>query len=215
MSADQSLVYVMCVGIEALTMFHDIPKAFLDRMHYLEQLDAENAIVGAPQAKRLRQIPKETGKFIAILAAGAPKGALLEVGTSAGYSTLWLGLACLAVARTVTTFEVSREKVELARETFRLTGLGNIVQCVEGDARKYLKNYDKISFCFLDAEKEIYPDCYEAIIPRMVRGGILVADNVISHREFLQPFLERALMDERVDVSVVPIGQGELLCRKI
>jgi caffeoyl-CoA O-methyltransferase len=196
-------------------MFHDIPKAFLDRMHYLKQVDAENAIVGAPRAQRLRQIPQETGKFIAILAAGAPEGALLEIGTSAGYSTLWLGLACRATARTVTTFEVSREKAELARETFRMTGLDDAVQCVEGDARKCIENYDKISFCFLDAEKEIYLDCYEVIIPHMVKGGILVADNVISHRELLQPFIERALMDERVDVLVVPIGQGELLCRKI
>jgi caffeoyl-CoA O-methyltransferase len=196
-------------------MFHSIPKAFLDRMQHLEQVDAKDRMNGSPQLRRLRQIPRETGKFIAILAAGAPEGTYLEIGTSAGYSTLWLALACLETARKLTTFEVSEEKARLARETFRLTGLENIVQCVEADARECIKNYWQISFCFLDAEKEIYLDCYEAVVPRMVRGGLFVADNVISHRESLQSFIERALMDERVDVSVVPIGSGELVCRKV
>jgi caffeoyl-CoA O-methyltransferase len=196
-------------------MFHSIPKAFLDRMQFLERVDAADRRDGVPHSRRLRQIPRETGKFIAILAAGAPEGTCLEIGASGGYSTLWLALACMVTARKVTTFEVSEEKARLARETFRLTGLENIVQCVEGDARKCLKNYERISFCFLDAEKEIYPECYEAVIPRLVGGGLLVADNAISHRESLQSFIERALLDERVDALLVPIGNGELVCRRV
>jgi len=184
-------------------------------MQYLEQIDAKDRMDGTPHLRRLRQIPRETGKFIAMLAAGAPEGAYLEIGTSAGYSTLWLALACLETARKVTTFELSKEKARLARETFRLTGLENIVQCVEGDARECIKNYEQISFCFLDAEKEIYPDCYEAVIPGMVRGGLLVADNAMSHKESLESFIERALLDERVDALVIPIGNGELVCRKV
>ena len=195
-------------------MFHTIAKAILDRMQYLEQADARDRRDGTPHLRRLRQIPRDTGKFIAILAAGAPEGTYLEIGTSAGYSSLWLALACLETARKVTTFELSEEKASLARETFRLTGLENVVQCVEGDARECLKHYDQISFCFLDAEKEIYLECYEAVIPRMVRGGLLVADNTISHRDSLQAFIDRALSDERVDALVVPIGNGELLCKK-
>jgi hypothetical protein len=49
----------------------------------------------------------------------------------------------------------------------------------------------------------------------MVSGGLLVADNAINHREILQPMIERSLVDERVDALVVPIGKGELVCRKI
>lgn len=72
-----------------------------------------------------------------------------------------------------------------------------------------------IAFCFLDAEKEVYGECYELVIPRLVAGGLLIADNAINHRETLQPMLERALADERVDALIVPIGKGELLCRKL
>jgi caffeoyl-CoA O-methyltransferase len=195
-------------------MFQNIPKAVLDRMLHLEQIDAQDRMGGVPHSQRLRQISSETGKFIAILAAGAPEGACLEIGASAGYSALWIALACRETARKLVTFEVSEEKAELARETFRLTGLENIVQCIEGDARECFNDYEKISFCFLDADKEIYLDCYEAVVPRMVRGGLLVADNAISHGETLQSFIERARLDERVDALVVPIGSGELVCRK-
>ncbi len=103
----------------------------------------------------------------------------------------------------------------MARETFRLTGLENLVRFVEGDAREWLKNYEQISFCFLDAEKEIYLDCYEIVVPRMVKGGLLIADNAISHKEALESFIERALSDERVDSLIVPIGRGELVCRRV
>ncbi|MGO9313491.1 MAG: hypothetical protein ACLQBD_25145 [Syntrophobacteraceae bacterium] len=58
-------------------MFHNIPKALLDRMEFLEQIDAKDRKDGTPRAQRLRQIPRETGKFIAVLAAGAPDGACL------------------------------------------------------------------------------------------------------------------------------------------
>jgi caffeoyl-CoA O-methyltransferase len=133
-------------------MFHNIPKAFLDRMQCLEQLDARDRMDGTPHSRRLRQIPRETGKLLALLAVGCPEGAQLEIGTSACYSTLWLALACLETAKMVTTFELSEEKAKLARETFRLTSLENIVECVVGDAREYLTNYEQISFCFLDAE---------------------------------------------------------------
>ncbi len=184
-------------------------------MEYLEQVDAKDRIDGTPHWQRLRQVSRETGKFVAVLAAGAPQGACLEIGTSAGYSTLWLALACLETHRKVTTFELSAEKASMARETFRLTGVENLVQCVEGDARDYLKNYEQISFCFLDAEKEIYLDCYEIVIPRMLQGGLLIADNAISHKESLESCLERALSDERVDALVVPVGHRELVCRKV
>jgi predicted O-methyltransferase YrrM len=67
----------------------------------------------------------------------------------------------------------------------------------------------------LDAEKELYQECYDMVIPNMVSGGLRVAENVLSHFEILQPMINNALADKRVDVLVVPIGKGELVCRKI
>ena len=75
-------------------MYGTIPQVILDRMRYLEAADARDRADGTPRMKRLRQITPETGKFIALLAAAAPKGRWVEIGTSAGYSTLWLALAC-------------------------------------------------------------------------------------------------------------------------
>jgi len=196
-------------------MFHLIRPSILERMRTLEHLDARDREDGTPRLQRLRQIPPETGKFLALLAANAPEGVYLEIGTSAGYSTLWLAVACEMQGRTLTTFEVNPEKAKLARETFRLAQVEGIVRLVEGDARDYLPHYINIAFCFLDAEKDVYGECYEAVIPRMVPGAWLVADNAINHRETLKPVLERAFADERVDALIVPIGKGELVCRKV
>ena len=195
-------------------MFHDIPRSVLDRMRILEETDATDRVDGTPQMERLRQIPPDAGRFLAILAAGAPEGAVIEVGTSAGYSTLWLALACQATNRTLTTFEMLPDKVDLARETFRVARVQHLVDLVEGDALGHLAGVDEIAFCFLDAEKEVYADCYEAVVPNLVTGGLLVADNAISHRDALRPMLDRALNDPRLDAVIVPIGTGELVCRK-
>ncbi len=195
-------------------MFHSIPPAVLGRMRQLEARDLEDRSDGTPRMQRLRQIPPETGRFLALLAAGVPDGVIIEVGTSAGYSTLWLALAAQATGRRVTTFEILPEKVELARETFRLAKVENEIELVAADARQHIGKFDQTAFCFLDAEKEVYAEIYEMVIPRLVRGGLLVADNAIDHREALQPMLERALNDERVDALIVPIGKGELVCRK-
>lgn len=184
-------------------------------MRYLEAIDARDRLDGTPRLNRLRQVPEETGRFIAILAASTPEGKIIEIGTSAGYSTLWLSRACLATGRRLITYEILKEKAALASETFRQAGILDWVDLIVGDARGYINKLDQISFCFLDAEKDIYSDCYDLIIPKMVSGGVLAADNAINHREILEPMLERSLTDERVDATIVPVGSGVLLCRKI
>ena len=196
-------------------MFHNIPEKIKQRMHYLESQNAKDRLSQKPHLQRLRQIPPETGKFIALLAAFAPEGTYLEIGTSAGYSALWLALVCKELKRKLVTFEVLKEKAELAQETFRVAGVEDFIQLITEDAREYLHDYKNISFCFLDAEKEVYLDCYEKVVPNMVCGGLLVADNVISHKDVLKTMIERSLCDKRVDALLVPIGNGELVCRKL
>ncbi len=195
-------------------MFHDIPHSVLERMKYLEKVDAGDRKDGTPREKRLRQIPPAMGKFIALLAMGAPEGALIEIGTSGGYSALWLALACRNLGRKLTTFEVDEEKLKLARETFRFSGLSNTVDLVSGDARRHIGSFENIAFCFLDSDKEVYLECYEALVPRMVQGAILIADNAVSHVDILQDFLKMVSDDRRVDALIVSIGNGALLCRK-
>jgi len=184
-------------------------------MKRLEAIDARDRVDGTPHLQRMRQIPAETGKFLALLLANAPAGQVIEIGTSAGYSTLWLTLAFRATGGTVITFEVLEEKVKLAQATFAAAGVEDVVTLIHGDARKHLAGYQEITFCFLDAEKEIYGDCYDLVAPNLVPGGLLIADNAISHRESLQPEIDRVVADRRVDAMVVPVGKGLLLDRKM
>jgi caffeoyl-CoA O-methyltransferase len=195
-------------------MFHDIPEPILIRMRELERVDSRDRTDGTPRLQRLRQIPPDVGKFIALVAAASPAGRCIEVGTSAGYSTLWLALACRATGKRITTYEILEEKAALARQTFDAAGVGDVVELVHGDALDILPDSKDIAFCFLDAEKEIYGPCYDVLVPRMVPGGFLVADNAIDHEATLRPMLDRALGDQRVDALIVPIGKGELVCRR-
>lgn len=192
-------------------MFQTISEPMKERMRILEKADELDRLDGTPQQERLRQIPPITGRFLALLAASAPPGAVIEIGTSAGYSTMWLSLT----GRKITTFEILENKYVLAEETFAQAGIEDCVQTVHGDARDYLGDMANIAFCFLDAEKEIYQDCYDLAVPNMVSGGLLLADNVISHARSLEPFVQNAAADERVDAVVVPIGRGLLFCRTI
>lgn len=196
-------------------MFHDIPETVLARMAELEARGARDRKDGTPRLERLREVPREVGRFLAILAAGTPPGRWVEIGTSAGYSTLWLALAARASGRRVTTFEILDEKAALARETFAQAGVEDVVEFVHGDVRDGLAGLDGISFCFLDSEKEDYGELYELVVPKLAPGGLLVADNVVDFVGVLQPMLDRALADERVDAVVVPFLTGQLLCRKL
>jgi predicted O-methyltransferase YrrM len=195
-------------------MFEQISPAMLARMQELEAIDLRDRTDGTPHSKRLRQVPREVGKFLAILAASTPAGPWIEIGTSAGYSTLWLALAARATGRKVVTAEIDSAKVELARATFAAAGVEDLINLVHGDALAHLPHTRDIAFCFLDAEKDIYDACFELVVPRLVSGGLLVADNAISHERELRPMLDRALRDERLDSVLVPIGTGDLVCRK-
>ena len=168
-------------------MFHDIPEPILRAMADLEAQDSVDREDRTPRLERLRQIPPETGRFIALLAASTPEGAWLEIGTSAGYSALWLALACRERGRMLTTFEVLPSKVAMAAETFGTAGVREVVDLVEGDFLDHAGAVGEVAFCFLDAEKEVYGSCYDAVVPKLVPGGLLVADNAINHRATLQP----------------------------
>ncbi|MQC25848.1 MAG: O-methyltransferase [Chloroflexi bacterium] len=196
-------------------MFSDIPKPILDRMQAMEEQDARDRSDGTSDLKRLRQIPPETGMFLALLASSSPPGPLLEIGTSAGYSALWLSLASKLRGSRLVTYELLPEKAEMARETFKKAAVEDAIELVHGDARGHLSELEEIAFCFLDAEKEMYVEFYELLVPKLIPGGLLVADNFTSHAETLAPLLKQARKDKTVDAVVLPVGKGLLVCRKL
>jgi predicted O-methyltransferase YrrM len=183
-------------------------------MRRLEALDAEQRRLGVPTPQRLCAVPPETGRLLALLAASAPAGAMLEIGTSGGYSTMWLSRAAELRGQRVHSFEQSETKLAMARDTFARTEIGKLVEITEGDVRDHLPQCRDIAFCFMDHEKSQYIDCYEMLVPNMVAGGILAADNVLSHKDALEAFVNHVTADPRVDAVVVPIGKGVLLARK-
>jgi len=197
-------------------MFQEIPKVILDRMQELEEVDTRDRQDGTPHLKRMRQIPPETGRMLAFLAASAPTdGAWLEIGTSAGYSAMWLSLAARYRSKTLITFELLPEKVELARETFKKAKLGGLVELKHGDARGHLSDYAEVAFCFVDCEKEMYLEIFERVSQNIIEDGLLIFDNVISHQEKLTDFLAVMASDTKFDQVTLPVGKGLLVCRKI
>jgi predicted O-methyltransferase YrrM len=195
-------------------MFNDLDVDVREAMRELEARDERDRDDGTPHLERLRQITPDTGRFIALWAASAPAGAWIEIGTSAGYSALWLAQAARISGRTLTTYEILPEKARLARETFARTQVTDVVHLVEGDFLDHADEVDEVAFCFLDAEKDVYEACYDVLVPKMVPGAILIADNFTSHRDELQSLLERVLVDDRVDAMVATVGKGELVCRR-
>ncbi|CAM4445314.1 O-methyltransferase [Paenibacillus macerans] len=196
-------------------MFHNIPERIKKKMLELEQVNILDQEDGTERVKRLRQIPPETGKLISLLLASAPEGNVLEIGTSGGYSTLWLAMACQLKNRQLHTFEIEEVKIQIARETFAFAGLEELVQLETGDALTNITKFDEIGFCFCDLDKEFYDDIYNFVLPRLVSGGLFIADDVISHSNILQTFVDKVLCDPCVDALVIPINKGVLLARKL
>jgi len=196
-------------------MFRDIPQSVEVTQGHLKALEAWRKAQGMERKRLLRQIPPETGKLLAILLANCPKGDAAEVGTGAGYSGLWLALACRATGRRLTTFELDPAKAELARQSFSAGDVLDVVELREADALEGLQSLSGLAFCFIDAERDMARAAYELALAALPTGGLVCVDNAISHASEFQEFLNDAERDERVDALIVPIGSGLLVCRKV
>ncbi len=185
-------------------------------MARLEAQDAGERERGTPREARLRQISPDVGRFLNTIVLARRPRTIVEIGTSGGYSTIWLSLAARDVGASVTTLEIDPKKIAAATANLREAGLDGIVTILEGDAAAYLRaRKDPFDFVFLDAEKEDYAAYLDMVVPLLSPGGVLVADNLLSHEDDLAPFRDRALADERLSGLVVPIGRGELLAIKV
>jgi len=162
----------------------------------------------------LRSVSEDVGRCLSLLAMAAPPGAFLELGSSGGYSSLWLSLAARAKGVKLTTVDLSEKKVALAKENISRAGANNLVEVFHGDAFDFANRADKLAFCFSDIEPpELNAKIYEIIVPRLIPGGWLVVDNVTSPR-YQKELLERAHSDPRIDCVLLPFAKGDLICRK-
>lgn len=185
-------------------------------MAALEARDAEDRTDGTPQAGRLRAIRPEVGQLLLTLIVGIGAKTIVEVGTSSGYSGLYLAAGARRTGGRVITFEVDPAKVELASGTFADAGVDDVVELRPSDGVAGLAAFDGTAdLVFLDAEKDLYLGALEPAIRALRPGGLLVADNLISHEADLAGFRDAALGDPRLVGLVVPIGRGELVAARL
>jgi predicted O-methyltransferase YrrM len=165
---------------------------------------------------RMLNITPDTGRFLWILVRAARATRILEVGTSNGYSTIWLADAARATGGRVVTLEHDPNKVRLARENLQRAGVAGRVDVREGPAADTLSGVPgPFDLAFLDADRANYRTYLELVIPKLVPGGLLVADNVVSHRSELEDFLTRVKAHPGLFSVTVPIGKGEEVAFKL
>ena len=161
-------------------------------------------------------ITRDTGELLAVLVKATNAKRVLEIGTSNGYSTLWLANAARSLGGRVTTVEKAELKVGMARANFARSGLGDVIAQVHDDAGAVLKRAGdaSVDLLFLDSERVEYPGWWPDIKRALRPGGLLVVDNATSHVEQMAPFVALVTADPAFTTSLVPVGNGEFLAVK-
>ncbi|CAG0955713.1 cobalt-precorrin-6B (C15)-methyltransferase [Burkholderiales bacterium] len=182
----------------------------------LERFGAVNDGATAERSRRMLNITRETGEFLSVLVRATVARRVLEVGTSNGYSTLWLAEAAGAIGGSVTTVEFSEYKVGLASANFARSGLATYIMLVHDDASRLLQRSEvsAFDFIFLDSERSEYPGWWQQLRRVLRPGGLLVVDNATSHAAQLAPFVAIVSADYLFTTSLVTLGNGELLAVK-
>jgi len=167
----------------------------------------------ADRLHRYRNIEPESGRFLSMLIRAQQSKSILEIGTSTGYSTLWLAEAARQTQAMITTLEVDAERVIQAKQYATEIDLADLINFKVIDAQVYLKEEQEIfDFILLDAERDAYVS-YWPHLSRLLKakGGLLVVDNVISHAPEVEEFIALIQQDPRFIMSIVPIGAGLLM----
>jgi predicted O-methyltransferase YrrM len=182
----------------------------------LERFGKANDSANDEYARRMMNITRDTGQFLSVLVRATAARRILEIGTSNGYSTLWLAEAARANAGMVTTVDKSEYKVGLASANFARSGLAPFITSLNEDAGRALERAETSSydFMFLDTERSAYPGWWPDLRRILRPGGLLVADNATSHAQQLAPFVALVESDPSFVISVVPVGNGEFLAAK-
>jgi predicted O-methyltransferase YrrM len=176
------------------------------------------------------QVSPPQGKLLEILIQMMGAKSILEVGTLGGYSTIWMARALPSGGRVV-TIEIDPKHAQVAEENFDRAGLGDVIELKTGNARDILPAMVKegagpFDFVFIDADKASYDAYYERCLQLLRPGGLIAIDNTLwggkvahpaagdADTAALQALNAKLHGDARVDVSLLPIGDGLTLARK-
>jgi predicted O-methyltransferase YrrM len=149
----------------------------------------------ADNQRGMLNVPMDDGRLLRLLAETMGAKHVVEIGTSNGYSSLWLLLALRTTGGMLTTFEIDSGKVKLAADNFKKAGVDKLVTMIEGDAHKeVVKVKEPIDILFLDADKEGYLDYLNKLLPLVRPGGLIVSHNWDSMDQTILTGLQKALI---------------------
>jgi predicted O-methyltransferase YrrM len=179
----------------------------------LYRFGREHDAAKVDRLERLRNVEPDTAELLAVLARALGATRLLELGTSNGYSTLWLADAARSTGGRVLSIDVDSTRTARAAEHLARTQLHEYVELQTADAAAVLASAEDGSrdMIFLDAERPAYPDYWPDLIRVLRPGGLLAVDNVLSHASEVQPFRELVRQEPGVTEALVPTGAGALL----
>lgn len=180
-----------------------------DTLTALEMQDQQERAKDLPREERLRALHPDSAKLLFNLAVSNKSKNIVEIGTRAGYSTLWLAYAASLVGGKVITCEIDPAYAEQAAANLSRANLSDYVEILVGDARELLRGRDgSIDFVFIDAEKSQYESYIDAVYKQLGVGSMVVADNAISHDDELLDYIMYVQNHPNLESVTVPIGKG-------
>jgi predicted O-methyltransferase YrrM len=186
---------------------------FLAKINNLYQQFKEHDATQTDRLYRYRNIEPESAEFLSILIRTQQSKRILEIGTSTGYSTLWLANAAQSTGGQIITVEIDAERTELAQQNAVEFSLDQQIEFLISDAQIYLASLkEKFDFILLDAERDAYCE-YWNYLPQILKekGGILIVDNVVSHAKEVEEFIHLVKLDPRFMTTTLSIGAGLFL----
>jgi predicted O-methyltransferase YrrM len=142
------------------------------------------------QSRGMMNVPADDGRLLRLLAETTGAQRVVEIGTSNGYSGIWICLALRSTGGRLTTFEIDAGRAALARENFARAGVADLVTLVEGDAHQEIAAIEgPIDILFLDADKDGYQDYLDKLLPKLRPGGLILAHNTTNAGRDMQGYL--------------------------
>lgn len=162
------------------------------------------------QDQRMRAIGPETGQLLNTLVKSLEAPTVLELGTSFGYSAIWLAEAARATGGRLITMELHEYKSAHAQKMAAQAGLSDLIDFRVGDAVQMIAALPvRLDFVFVDLWKDLYEPCLEAFYPRLNPGAIIVADNMLRPSPEEVKGYQRAVRAKPGMTSVLlPVGSG-------
>jgi predicted O-methyltransferase YrrM len=155
-------------------------------------------------------ISEEDGRFLRTLVATSGAKRALEIGGASGYSAIWIALGLRETGGRLVTIEYDAGRAKALRANIARAGMSDIVQVIAGDAFTEIpKLAGTVDFVFLDAWKKDYRRFLDLVLPRLDRGGVFVAHNVVNKRSEMGEFLDAITRNPALLTSIVsPSGEG-------